>query len=110
MCTVKPVEACSERDILVFPETTRESLTKCYGLLVSQSSMGTISFHCGEKSNGIELQIMAISQRVKPRAENSPSIAKRFNMHDTYLSISKKKIKKWCSCRRHCPALPQNND
>lgn len=55
----EPVEACSEWDILVFPETTRETLTKCYGLLVSQSSMGVISFHCREKSNGIELQIIA---------------------------------------------------
>lgn len=55
----EPVEACSEWDILVFSETTRERLTNCYGLLVSQSSMGTIFFHCREKSNRIELQIMA---------------------------------------------------
>lgn len=55
----EPVEACSKWDILVFSKTTRERLTKCYGLRVSQSSMGTISFHCREKSNRIELQIMA---------------------------------------------------
>lgn len=42
----EPVEACSEWDILVFAETTRERLTKCYGLVVSQDSLGTISFHC----------------------------------------------------------------
>lgn len=42
----EPVEACSEWDILVFAETTRERLTKCYGLVVSQRSLGTISFHC----------------------------------------------------------------
>lgn len=59
MCTEKLVEACSEWDILVSPQTTRETLTKCYGLLVSQNSMGTICFHCTDKSTGIELQIMA---------------------------------------------------
>lgn len=59
LCTASLWKPVPERDILVFSKTTRERLTKCYGFLVSQSSMGTISFHCREKSNGIGLQIIA---------------------------------------------------
>lgn len=61
-------------------------------------------FHCREKSNGIRLQIMA-------QCWKTPSVANDLTCmtHIWVLMKERNSIWRW-SCRRHRPALPQNND